>query len=398
MTAEMTSPDTHLVSFTRAVVNLEHFSGWLYPSAPPSVRRGAPPGDAIWFGEIPRQLPGDPVDSRRHSVWFAVRLEGGTVVRAWCDANMNGDIGDDPSPALSTYPGNKPARSFRVTLRWVAQVHGQPTPIERLVRVVVDASDSVGAPPRYRLQDVYGMLGTLEIDGVKRTALLYDGNHDGIYTRGHSDGVFIDLVGDRHFTIDAMAPDFGPFAIPFTISSASYAVDSVALDGSWIMWRRLGPAGAVPGAELGRPAPDCAFLDMEGRFVRLSALRGKTAVLYFWASWCGACRKRADALRSFYAGSSRTDWDLVGICYDTDRDAARRFRSEHGFTWPTSFSGGLPAEDPVGRLYREAGVGVFYVIGPDGTLARKVYEVEDLESALNALRSAPTEPSLTGQK
>jgi hypothetical protein len=52
----------------------------------------------------------------------------------------------------------------------------------------------------------------------------------------------------------------------------------------------------------------------------------------------------------------------------------------------------------VGRLYREAGAGVYYVIGPDGTLARKVYEVEDLESALNELRSASAKPGLAGRR
>src|SRR5262245_8502620 len=393
--AELIHPGARRVAFTRAVVNLEYLSGRLGHDEPPSIRRSAPLGESVWFGEIPRQLVGEELDSRRHYVPFAVMLDGNTVVRAWCDANMNGDLADDPSPALSAYPGSMTTRSFRVMLRWRARVGDRTLPIERLVRVVVEGPDTVGAVPTYRLQDVYGMLGTIEVEGVQRAALLYDANHDGIYTRGRSDGVFIDLDGDRHFTIDPMAPDFGPFAIPFTILHASYAVDSVALDGSSIVWRRLSPAYAAP-AELGRPAPDFAFQDMQGRSVRLSGLRGKTAVLYFWATWCGICRRQAEDLRSLYAQSSRTDWELVGVCYDTDRDAAQRFQSEHSFTWPASFSGGLPAEDPVGRLYREAGAGVFYVIDHDGTLARKVFDVTELEAVLDSLRTAPTESSLTG--
>lgn len=386
------SSDARQVTFTRAVVNLEDYSGWLYGDPPPGAWRNPVRGEGLWFGEIFRQLPGEELASRGHNVPFAVLMKGGTVVRAWCDANMNGDLTDDPAPPLSLYPGERPARSFRTTLSWTARTDRWQMPIERLVRVVVEGPDSAGAPPRYRTQDVYGMLGTFEIEGVARRALLYDANRDGIYTRGRSDGVFIDLDGDRHFTIDPMSPDFGPFAIPFSILQTSLAVDSVALDGSRITLRELGTARTWPAPETGRPAPDFSYLDVEGRFVRLSALRGKTAVLYFWASWCSSCRRQAEELRSLYVRSSRSHWDLLGVSYDTDRDVALRFRLEHGFTWPTSFSGGLPAQDPVGRLYREAGAGVFYVIGPDGILARKIFEVGELEAALNTLRAGAVEP------
>jgi thiol-disulfide isomerase/thioredoxin len=319
-----------------------------------------------------------------------VQLEGGLVVRAWSDANLNGDLLDDPAPPLSAFPGRRPARSFRTTLRWETEVEGRRLTIERLIRVVVEAPDSAGAEPAYRIQDVHGMLGTLEIDGVPRAALLYDANHDGLYTRGRGDGVFVDLDGDRHFTIDPMTSDFGPFAIPFTIHGTSFVVDSVALDGSRLTWREMGPALAESVPLLEGPAPDFTYVDVEGRFVRLSALRGKIAVLYFWASWCGSCRRQAEELHTLYARSHRSEWDLIGICYDTDREAAMRFRAEHDFTWPTSFSGGLPSQDPVGRLYREDGAGVFYVIGPDGRLVTKVFAVGELETAVNTLRAGAT--------
>lgn len=388
------SSGPRVVSFTRAVVNLENFSGWLQRDPPPSIRRALADKGAVWFGEIYRQLPTDLPTSREHNVPFAVLLERGHVVRAWSDANMNGDLTDDPVPSLSVYPGERAARSFLTTLRWTVKAGTQPLPIERLVRVVVEAPDSSGTPA-YKTQDVYGMLGTLEVEGVARRALLYDANRDGLYTRGRSDGVFVDLEGDRHFTIDPMAPDFGPFAIPFSLLHTSFAADSVAQDGSAITWRELGPAHPAPAPEVGRPAPDFTVMDMQGRLRRLSALRGKSAILYFWASWCSSCRRQAEELRSLYDRSDRSLWDVLGICYDTERSAALRFRSEHGIAWPSSFGGGLPIEDPVGRLYRESGVGVFYVISPDGVLVDKVFEVGDLEAALLKLGPESSSQSFT---
>ena len=62
-----------------------------------------------------------------------------------------------------------------------------------------------------------------------------------------------------------------------------------------------------------------------------------------------------------------------------------RFRKEGGQSWPTSFTGGFPAQDPVGRLFRETGSSVFYVVAPDGRLAAKVFEVTELDEQLAKL-------------
>src|SRR5690348_3217618 len=76
---------TQAVTFTRAIVNLESYRGSLQPDPSPVVRRAPRASEHVLFGEIFRQLPGDPPTSRAHDVPFAVRLEDGVVVRAWVD-------------------------------------------------------------------------------------------------------------------------------------------------------------------------------------------------------------------------------------------------------------------------------------------------------------------------
>ncbi len=389
-TAALCDSGTRDVTFTRSIVNLESYRGSLQADPPPVVRRGLDKGGRLLYGEIFRQLPGDPPTSRAHDVPFAVRIEGGTVVRAWVDANLNGDLTDDPEPALFPYPGDPRARSFLTTLRWSIAAP-RPMSIERLVRVVVEPPDAEGVAPDYQLQDVYGMLGSVEIEGVSRRALLFDANHDGLYTRGHGDGVFFDLDGDRHFVIDPLASNFGPFAIPFSILHTSLSVDSVEVDGSRMAMRARGAASIPELPRRGRLAPDFTFVDLDGKVQRLSAHRGRPTVVYFWASWCANCRGQAEALRALRARPSAARWDLLGICSDTERADAIRFCDEHRETWPTSFSGGYVSEDPVARLYREPMVGIFYVIGPSGILVDKVADVDAMQAALDKCLAAGLE-------
>jgi cytochrome c biogenesis protein CcmG/thiol:disulfide interchange protein DsbE len=84
---------------------------------------------------------------------------------------------------------------------------------------------------------------------------------------------------------------------------------------------------------VGQPAPPLPSAVLQPPRATLASLRGKPALINFWASWCDPCRGEAPELerlnRSLH-GTAR----LVGVDYTDEEDAARSFIRQYGWTFP----------------------------------------------------------------
>jgi cytochrome c biogenesis protein CcmG, thiol:disulfide interchange protein DsbE len=90
---------------------------------------------------------------------------------------------------------------------------------------------------------------------------------------------------------------------------------------SGLVVAEIATSGAGPGP---RSAPALPTQTLSGPRVDLASLRGKPAVINFWASWCGPCKQEAPELRRFSDQIGHRA-NLVGVDWNDRPDNARAF-------------------------------------------------------------------------
>ncbi len=101
----------------------------------------------------------------------------------------------------------------------------------------------------------------------------------------------------------------------------------------------------------GAPAPEFTLETLDGRPVALSDLRGKAALINFWASWCPPCLEETPALIAAYDELKRTNpnVEFIGIGTNDDRANLEKFVENNRIPY-------IIVEDPDGKVSDAYGV------------------------------------------
>ena len=130
------------------------------------------------------------------------------------------------------------------------------------------------------------------------------------------------------------------------------------------------PLGVFQGGapKAGQPAPDFALLDLNGKRVALSDLRGKAVVVNFWATWCGPCRQEFPELQKVATSMSN---DVVILALDQAESASKvaQFRDEFGATFTIL----LDSSNQVADAWRLSGIPDTVFIDRNGVVRDVVF-------------------------
>jgi cytochrome c biogenesis protein CcmG, thiol:disulfide interchange protein DsbE len=115
--------------------------------------------------------------------------------------------------------------------------------------------------------------------------------------------------------------------------------------------------------ETGRAAPPLPAKALRPPGVDLAALRGKPALVDFFASWCDPCAEEAPTLRKLSAslGDRAT---VVAVDWDDAGGPARAFVREHGWHFPVL----ADTSGAAGEAYGLVGLPTSFVLDPRGRI------------------------------
>jgi thiol-disulfide isomerase/thioredoxin len=126
--------------------------------------------------------------------------------------------------------------------------------------------------------------------------------------------------------------------------------------------------GSAADEEKPYPAPSFSVVQaqQDGKVVRIEDFKGKVALIDFWATWCGPCRKTMPVIQQIYKEYSPKGFDVIAISNEP-RSAVLQFRDMSRINYPMYLDNTLSAsgafhvlELPQFFLVNKAGQVVFH--------------------------------------
>ena len=131
------------------------------------------------------------------------------------------------------------------------------------------------------------------------------------------------------------------------------------------------------GAEEAKPAVTAdalwtaTFKDTSGTPKTFEGLKGKIAVVYFWATWCEPCQKEAPQLKALHDKYRDKNVEVLGIAMD-NADKVKDFVAKHQLTFPIVYGGREAIELSKNLGNSLGGIPFLVVIGKDGKIVERI--------------------------
>jgi len=112
-----------------------------------------------------------------------------------------------------------------------------------------------------------------------------------------------------------------------------------------------------------------ALKDVEGKEVKLAALKGKVVLLDFWATWCGPCKIEIPWFIEFQNKYGKQGLQVVGVSVDDTQAKLKPYVAQMKMNYPVLQ--GLDHDDLQDAYGPMFGIPVTIVISRDGKVCAK---------------------------
>ena len=139
---------------------------------------------------------------------------------------------------------------------------------------------------------------------------------------------------------------------------------------------------------IGDVAPDFVRVDLSGKQVKLSELRGGLVLLNFWATWCAPCREEMPEFSRWQRAYGAKGLRIIGVSMDDDVESVRHALAGRPVSYPIVMGDAKLGESFGGVL----GLPLSYLIDAQGRVVARYQGETDLprmEARLRELISLP---------
>ncbi|MBI1345631.1 redoxin domain-containing protein [bacterium] len=151
--------------------------------------------------------------------------------------------------------------------------------------------------------------------------------------------------------------------------------------------------GAIRRLEMKGQPFSLAGSSLTGGQINTAAYRGKTLLVFYWATWCQPCQQDLPALRALYQQYQSRGFEVVGVCLDVpigtqEQQVAqlKQYLNANKVPWPQMYEpGGLDSSPAVS--YGIISLPTMFLIDDKGAVVSRNSSVEELKSVLPQLLS-----------
>lgn len=136
--------------------------------------------------------------------------------------------------------------------------------------------------------------------------------------------------------------------------------------------------------DLGDQYADFQMTNAAGEVIRLSEIKGKYTLLYFWAAYCGPSAAENPNLVQNYETFKDRGFEILGVSIDGDRNTFLRSIEEHQLTWNNVMSDKGMNND-AGLIYGINGTPDNFLIDEQGTIIARNIRGDKLTEKLHEL-------------
>jgi peroxiredoxin len=126
-----------------------------------------------------------------------------------------------------------------------------------------------------------------------------------------------------------------------------------------------------------------SLTSMDGRTYSLEALRGKTVLLNFWATWCPPCRKEMPDMEALYRRFREKGLVVLAVS-DEDRETVAGFLAKQNYTFPVLLDPGRKTAD----AFSVEGIPKSFIFDPQGRLVAEAMDMRTERQFLDLLKEA----------